>query len=296
MCGAVVAASVLQGVLGGVDQRRIAFLEVSIERRVHAAEERHGDLGSAELAILDALDVGGHPAAADEGLVRFGLILGGTLQRGIIQPDVRDMQAEEDAVGAGLPGEAEVERLTIERLLAFGDEVGDRQGFAATPDAGGGVEGQFLFGGLTIAALLGLERGDDGRGRLLEVEAFEFPGQAHALAVAGLVLEQEHVVLGGEDADAAVMVGVAILVVDRQHGHRGKLRVRRQIGGDVQDGAERDIAEFGGCAMVTHHPVGEQGEGMRVVTTEDADAEHADAAASVDVVYEHELATIGVRF
>jgi hypothetical protein len=35
---------------------------------------------------------------------------------------------------------------------------------------------------------------------------------------------------------------------------------------------------------------------MRVVTTEDADAEHADASASVDVVDEHELAPIGMSF
>jgi hypothetical protein len=35
---------------------------------------------------------------------------------------------------------------------------------------------------------------------------------------------------------------------------------------------------------------------MRVVTTEDADAEYADASASVDVVYEHELAPIGMSF
>jgi hypothetical protein len=35
---------------------------------------------------------------------------------------------------------------------------------------------------------------------------------------------------------------------------------------------------------------------MRVVTTEDADAEHADASASVDVVDEYELSAIGVSF
>ena len=104
MRGAVVAACVLQGVLGGVDQGLSVFLEISIESRIHAAEQGHGDLGSAELAILDALHVGGHPAAADEGLVRFGLILGGTLQRGVVQPDVRDMQAEEDAIRARFPG------------------------------------------------------------------------------------------------------------------------------------------------------------------------------------------------
>ena len=206
------------------------------------------------------------------------------------------MKAEEDTIRAGLPGEAEVEWLTIERFFAFGDEVGDRQGFAATPDAGGGVEGQFLFGGLAVAALLGLERGDDRCGRLLEVEPFEFPSQAHALAVAGLVLEQEHMVLGREDTDTAVVVGITVFAVDRQDGHGRELGVRRQIGRDVQDGAERDVAEFGRCAMVTHHPVGEQGEGMRVVAAEDADAEHTDATAAVDMVDEHELSAIGVSF
>jgi hypothetical protein len=35
---------------------------------------------------------------------------------------------------------------------------------------------------------------------------------------------------------------------------------------------------------------------MRVVATEDADAEHAEAAASVDVIDEHEFTAVGVCF
>ena len=53
-----------------------AFLEIGVERGVHAAEQGRGHGGAAELAILDGIDPGGHPAAADEGLVRLGLIAG----------------------------------------------------------------------------------------------------------------------------------------------------------------------------------------------------------------------------
>jgi hypothetical protein len=49
----------------------------------------------------------GHPAAADEGFVRFGLVPGGALHRGVVQPDVGDVEAGEDAVGRGFPGDAE---------------------------------------------------------------------------------------------------------------------------------------------------------------------------------------------
>ena len=35
---------------------------------------------------------------------------------------------------------------------------------------------------------------------------------------------------------------------------------------------------------------------MRVVAAEDADAEHAEAAAAIDVVDEHEFTAVGVRF
>ena len=103
-------------------------------------------------------------------------------------------------------------------------------------------------------------------------------------------------VLGGKDANTAVVVGIAILVVHREHRDGGKLRVGREIGRDVQDGAKRDVAKVGRRSMVSDHAVGQHRERMRVVAAEDADSEDAQAAASVDMVDEHELATIGVRF
>ena len=141
-----------------------------------------------------------------------------------------------------------------------------------------------------------LERGDDGCGRLLEVEAFEFPGQAHALAVAGLVLKQQDMVLRREDADAAVVVGIPVFAVDWQDGHGRELGVRRQVGRDVHDGAERDIAQVGRRAVIADHAVGQHRERVRVVTTEDANAEDTEAAAAVDVIDEHEFAPVGVGF
>ncbi|MGA0133433.1 MAG: hypothetical protein ACO3ND_03640, partial [Opitutales bacterium] len=62
--------------------------------------------------------------------MRLVLVVGGPLQRGLVQPDVRYVQAQEDAVGAGFPGEAELERLSVQRLLSLGDQVGDAQEFA----------------------------------------------------------------------------------------------------------------------------------------------------------------------
>ena len=46
--------------------------------------------------------------------------------------------------------------------------------------------------------------------------------------------------------------------------------------------------------MINDHAVGEHGERMRVVPTEHAHAQHAEAAPSIDVVNKHEFAAIGV--
>ena len=94
----VVAGGVLQGILGSIDLCLYAFSEVVVERRIHAAEKRRGYGGAAELAILDGIDPGRHPAAADEGFVRLGLKLGGVLNGGVVQPDVRDVEARESAI------------------------------------------------------------------------------------------------------------------------------------------------------------------------------------------------------
>ena len=95
-----------QRVLDCIHQGGDILFEIGIEGLVHAAEQGSGHLRAAELAIFDGIHPGGHPAAADKCLVRFGLIAGGTLPRGIVQPDVRDMEAGEDTIWRGLPGDA----------------------------------------------------------------------------------------------------------------------------------------------------------------------------------------------
>src|SRR6185295_14592051 len=107
----------LQCILGCVHRHLAAFLEISVERGVHAAEQGRGHGGAAELAVLDGIDPGWHPTAADKGLVRFGLVVRGTLHRGIVQPNVRDVKASEDAIWCRLPGYAEQYGLPVERFL-----------------------------------------------------------------------------------------------------------------------------------------------------------------------------------
>ena len=80
-----------------------------------------------------------------------------------------------------------------------------------------------------------------------DVHFLELPGQALALAVAGFVFEQEDVVLGGEDARTAVVVGVLRFAIHRQDRHDRGLRVRREKGADVKHGAERDVAQAPGA-------------------------------------------------
>ena len=136
--------------------------------------------------------------------------------------------------------------------------------------------------------------GDDHPLVVLEVHFLQLPDLALAQAVAGLVFEQEDVVLGGCRAGAAV-ARVLLPVVDRQHRHGGDLGVRREKGPDVQHGAERDVPEIRRCAVIADDAVGEHGEGVRGVSEIRARPLHADAAAAVRMIHEHEFAPVGVR-
>ena len=95
MGGPVVAGCVLQGVLGSIHLCRDALLESRCRGRIHAAEERRSHGRAAELAVLDGINPGCHPAAADEGFVCLGLKLGRVLDSVIVQPDVRDVKLGE---------------------------------------------------------------------------------------------------------------------------------------------------------------------------------------------------------
>ena len=124
--------------------------------------------------------------------------------------------------------------------------------------------------------------------------SLSFQTIALALAVAGLVFEQQDVVLGGCDAGATVARGF-LSVVDRQHRHGGDLRVRREKGPDVQHGAERDVPQIRRCAVIADDAVGQHGEGVRGVSEIRALPLHAKAAAAVGMIHEHQFAAIGVR-
>ena len=130
------------------------------------------------------------------------------------------MKPEEDAVRAGLPGEPEQDGLAAERFFAdsgpaaLGAQFGEGQALASAPDAGGVIEGDLLFGGHGFAALLGSEGGDGHARIFLQIYFLEFPSLSGAQAVAGFVFEQQHVILGREDADATIVVRVAVFIVD----------------------------------------------------------------------------------
>ena len=105
---------------------------------------------------------------------------------------------------------------------------------------------------------------------VFDLHFLEFPDESYALAVAGFVFEQEDVILGGEDASAAVVVGVRFFAIDGQDWHSGGLGVGREESVDVHHGAERDVAQIGGCAMIADDAIRQHGEGMRVVAEEHA--------------------------
>jgi hypothetical protein len=278
-----------------------AFFEIGVERSSMPPNKVAVTVARPNLPYSTASIHRGHPAAADEGFVRFGLVLGGTLHRGVVQPDVGDVKAGEDAVGRGFPGDAEQHGLASEGFFpfrrpgAFGDEFLDAEAFASAPDAGGGIEGQ-LFLGLWRRRLASVRGGDDHAFVVFDLHFLELPDQPFALTVAGLVFEQEDVVLGGGDAGATVVVRVLLLAIDRQHRHGGSLRVRREESADMQHGAERDVPQVRRCAVITHDAVGQHGEGMRVVAEKHARSLHADAATAVRMIHEDEFATVGVRF
>jgi hypothetical protein len=103
------------------------------------------------------------------------------LHGGVVQPDVGDVEAGEDAVWRRFPSDAEQDGLVAEGFFAIGgpcafsDEFVDAEAFTTAPDARGGIEGHFLFRGLGIAALLRFAGGDDEACFVLEVHFFELP-------------------------------------------------------------------------------------------------------------------------
>ena len=226
----------------------------------------------------------------------------GVLHRGVVQPNVGDVEAGEHAAGRGFPGDAEHDGLAAESLFPFGgpgaifDQVLDAQAFATSPDAGGRIEGECFFGGLSVSALFPFTAGDDRSLVVADLHLFELPRHALALAMARLVFEEEHMILGGEDADTTTVVRVIVLAVNREHRNGGSHRVGWQKRPEVQHGAERDVPQIGRCAVIADHAVREHGERMGIVPAKHTHSLHAKTASAVRVIDKHEFATVGVRF
>ena len=211
------------------------------------------------------------------------------------------MEAGEHAVGRGLPGDSEQDGLTIEGFLsaggpdAFVDEVTHSETLATAPDSSGAVEGHRFLASLAVFAFLRFAAGDDHALIVLQFQLLQFPNFPLAKAVAGLVFQEEHVVLGGEDSCASIVVRINFLTLHWQNGHGRIFRVRWEKGVDVQYGSEGNIPEIRRCAVITNDAVGQHGEGVRIISEKLSIPLHTDAASAVGMIHEDKLATIGVR-
>ena len=176
------------------------------------------------------------------------------------------------AAWRGLPGDPEQNGLAIEGLLsaggpdALGDQVLDSRDARGRARCGWRRRRSSFPRWACRLRLTSIRRlATIIPWLFVSVHFFQLPDFALALAVAGLVFEEEDVVLGGGGAGATV-ARVLCPVVDRQHRHGGDLWVRREKGSDVQHRAERDIPEIRRCAVIADDAVGKHGEGVRRVS------------------------------
>jgi hypothetical protein len=86
------------------------------------------------------------------------------------------------------------------------------------------------------------------------------------------------------------------LLFGRQHRHGRGLGVRWQESADVHHSAERDVSQIRRRAVITHNSIGQQGEGLRIVSVELARSFDTYAATAVCMVHEDQFAPIGVCF
>jgi hypothetical protein len=115
---------------------------------------------------------------------------------------------------------------------------------------------------------------------LLHVHFLQLPDLALAQAKAGLVFEEEDVVLGWP-------IGRSFLA----NRHDRSLGIWREKGANVQNGAERNISEIGRRAVLAYQTVRKHREGMRRVAEELTRGFHTEAAAAISVVDECEHST-----
>ena len=113
--------------------------------------------------------------------------------------------------------------------------------------------------------------------------------------MAGLIFEEEDMILSREYSRAAVTFRVYLLVVHWQNRNGRDRRVWRKKSVDVQYGPERNIPQIRRRPLVMGDAVGEHGKGVRIVSEELSFSLNADATTTVCMIHEDKFAAIGVR-
>ena len=138
--------------------------------------------------------------------------------------------------------------------MAFGDQVFEPELFATAPNAGGSIDAHPLFAFLAFSAFFRLATGDDHPLLvfLKKINLLQLPHFALAETETGLVLEQEGMILGRIRNFPT-----------RDHRHRRKIWVGRQIEAAVQHRAQWDIPEIRWRTVIACHAIGEHGKRVR---------------------------------
>ena len=100
-------------------------------------------------------------------------------------------------------------------------------------------------------------------------------------------------VLGRGGADAGVAEFLQA-IVDRQDGHGGNLRIRREKGMGIHDRAQWNVSKIGGGVMIANHAVGQHRKRGWASETEPAVPLDPNAAAAVGVIHESQFALVGM--
>ena len=91
-------------------------------------------------------------------------------------------------------------------------------------------------------------------------------------------------VLCGRNSSTSIVVPIQLPIIDRQHRHRRYLRVGWKKGLNMKHGTQRYITEIGRCTMIAHDTVGQERDGMRVVTKKHARCLHTNAAPAIRMI------------
>lgn len=102
-------------------------------------------------------------------------------------------------------------------------------------------------------------------------------------------------VLGRGGADAGVAEFLQA-IVDRQDGHGGNLRIRREKGMSIHDRAQWNVPKIGGGVTIANHAVGQHRKRGWASETEPAVPLDPNAATPVGVIHEGQFTSVGMGF